>query len=486
MATIARMLTRLATAAAAALVLAVAGCGGAEGAGSGGEAAGIVPASAAVYVSINADVESDQWQQLLELVRRFPDHERLESQLLQSLSEEGVDWRQDVDPAFGPEVAIAVLQGNGDQPLVVGLPQPDDQAKFDALLQRGDEPSVKEEIDGWIVVSDTQAGLDAFRTAREDGTLADADAFKDAVDGLPGESLAVVYVGGEGARSLAGRLSRGAASGAQLGDFESFAAAITSSDDGFRLEGVARGVAEGDAGAPYTPELLDRVPAESLAVLSLKGQSAQFDRLRQSPALSQQLVEVERLLGVQLEQIAGLFQDEGVLYVRSAAPFPEATMYLRVADEAEAKRTLDTLAQKLASLVEGQVVVKQTTIEGTQATEIDAGPVSVYVAVRDGLLVLTSSPSGIRGAAGVDDSLADNEDFANAKDAAGLGDETSGFLYVDLDALVPLIEGFAGVAEQEVPPEVARNLEPLDAFVLYADRDGDEATVAGFLGIHQE
>jgi hypothetical protein len=479
------MLTRLSAAFVAALALAVTGCGGDEGggAGAGGSAAGIVPASTAVYVSVNADIDSDQWQQLLELIRKFPDHEKLEAAILEGLSDEGVDWRQDVEPALGPEVGIAVLL-SGDTPIVIGLTQPDDKAKLDQLLDQGDEPAVTDELEGWTLVAEKQSDLDAFRTAREGGTLDDDETFGNAVDGLPGDSLATVYVGGEGVKKLLEEVSQGAASADQLGEFESFAAAVTSEDDGLRLEGVVRGVGETEAGEPYTPELLERVPAGSLAVLSFKGASGQVDRLRQNPALSQQLVEIERFLGVKLEEIAALFEGEGVLYVRSAAPFPEGTLYLTVEDEAAAKQTLETLTGKIEELAEGQVTVKQTTIEGIAATEVDAGPVSVYFATQDGLLAVTTSPAGLRNLRSLERSIEDDDEFKRAKDASGLGDETSGFFYFDLDALGPLIEGFAGVADEELPPEVIANLRPLDSFVVFAERDGDEFTIAGFLGVH--
>jgi hypothetical protein len=367
---------------------------------------------------------------------------------------------------------------------VVGLTQPDDKAKLDKLLDQGNEPAVTDEIEGWTLVAEKQSDLDAFRTARETGTLGDDETFGNAVDGLPGDSLATVYVGGEGVKKLVEEVSQGAASADQLGEFESFAAAVTSEGDGLRLEGVVRGVGDGEAGEPYRPELLERVPAGSLAVLSFRGASGQVDRLRQNPALSQQLVEIERFLGVKLEEIAALFEGEGVLYVRSAAPFPEGTLYLTVEDEAAAKRTLGTLTGKLQELAEGQVTVKQTTIEGIAATEVDAGPVSVYFATSDGLLAVTTSPAGLRNLRSLERSIEDDDEFKRAKDASGLGDETSGFFYLDLDALGPLIEGFAGLADEGLPPEVIANLRPLDSFVVFAERDGDEFTVSGFLGIH--
>ncbi|MGH3093539.1 MAG: hypothetical protein ACRDOG_14600, partial [Gaiellaceae bacterium] len=85
-----------------ALVLAVAGCGGGTESGDvGGEAAGIVPAGVALYVTGNTDFEGEEWQAAEELVRKFPDGERGIQMLLEDLQEEeDVDFEADVKPAL--------------------------------------------------------------------------------------------------------------------------------------------------------------------------------------------------------------------------------------------------------------------------------------------------------------------------------------------------------------------------------------------------
>ncbi|MGH3132059.1 MAG: hypothetical protein ACRDNX_14695, partial [Gaiellaceae bacterium] len=70
-----------------------------------------------------------------------------------------------------------------------------------------------------------------------------------------------------------------------------------------------------------------------------------------------------------------------------------------------------------------------------------------------------------------------------ASEAAGLGDSTSGFVYVDLAEAVPLLEGFAGLAGEPLSPELSDNLEPLESVLVHASKDGNDIRFSGFLGV---
>jgi hypothetical protein len=62
-------------------------------------------------------------------------------------------------------------------------------------------------------------------------------------------------------------------------------------------------------------------------------------------------------------------------------------------------------------------------------------------------------------------------------------DETTGFLYVDLDQALLVLSGLMGFTGQGTPDWLDRNLEPLQSFVLYGERDGDVARLVGLLSI---
>jgi hypothetical protein len=60
-------------------------------------------------------------------------------------------------------------------------------------------------------------------------------------------------------------------------------------------------------------------------------------------------------------------------------------------------------------------------------------------------------------------------------------DETLGFVYVNLEGSVGLLDTLGVLADEE--PEVAANLEPLRYLVVHASGDGDETRFSGFLAI---
>jgi hypothetical protein len=124
-------------------------------------------------------------------------------------------------------------------------------------------------------------------------------------------------------------------------------------------------------------------------------------------------------------------------------------------------------------------------VGGEQVATVDIQGIRISYTTFDGLLVLTSGPTGIRDAREDGDKLSGDDRFTAAREAAGMGDETNGFLYVDLKDAIPLIESFAGLAGEQVPSEVSANLAPLESFLVYAAQDGDVLRFGGILGIEE-
>jgi hypothetical protein len=102
-----RRLGLLVTVLAFAFAFALAGCGGTTNPSSG--AADIVPASVALYVAINSDLSSSQWQTVNELANKFPDKQKAVDSIKQQLQKKGLDWERDLKPALGPEMDVVLL-----------------------------------------------------------------------------------------------------------------------------------------------------------------------------------------------------------------------------------------------------------------------------------------------------------------------------------------------------------------------------------------
>lgn len=443
------------------VALVAAACGGSAEKTSGGAAvsgvASAAPASAALFLELNADLESAQWQE----VKGLADDIRAGKGLFKDLYDqaaEGADWAA-VDAAFGPVLAIVALE---DGETVVVLTQPDDVEQLKTLLGEKGTPAVAREVGGWTAVAQKEADLDAYEAALGKGTLADDEAFAEAVGGLPEDVLVRVYAGGPGLgkalSSAAGDAGAGeGAAGDGLGGLgldpsaltgltgtgglKSLVVAVEAAGGALEVTGALEG--DKDAGEPYTPAFLERIPAGVIAAADWHGAASLLSDLRSDPDLGESIGQLETALGVTLDQLEPLVAGEGALYVRPGIALPEITVALEVADEAGALATLDGIVQRLAGLAEGKT--SETTVDGVTAKVLDLGLFKLTYAAVDGTLIATTGATGIadfRSTTG--DKLADDPGFAAAAEQAGLGETTSGFVYADVPKVVQLLNGLGG------------------------------------------
>lgn len=477
------------------LVLAT-GCGGGATGQAGGEAAGVVPADVALYLSVDTDFEGDQWQTASDLVGKFPDgSEALQDLLANFEQQEGLDFETDVKPALGPEVALVALDFEGNNFVV--LTQPPDRAKLQALLAKGQDPTVTAVVEGWTVVAERQEVIDRFEELRGQGMLSDSESFQDAIDGLESDSLVGVYVNGEAldeaARSDSDFSQAGLDAFLPDGRLPSIGGILRAEDQGARLDGralFAGDVTESGLVSPmFEAKLPDEVPADVLAYFSFNDLESQFSAFRDSlsgidPDVDRQLGQAEAFLGVSLEaDIAPLFAGEGAVYVRRGAPIPEITLLTTVDDEQKALGTLDDLVAGLRQFVPVQEPTR-IQIAGVEARQVAIQPpFSLFYAAFDGRLVLTTSRQGIVDLRDDGDRFADEEAFKNAADQAGLPGETTGWGYVNLEETLPLLLGFADAGDVGVPPEAQANIEPLRGLVFWGTAEDRTITFSLFLGV---
>jgi Protein of unknown function (DUF3352) len=466
-------------AALAGLVLAAAGCGGDDSAATGGAgAASIAPESAVLYATINTDLDSDQVNQLEELLAKFPDREKLFAEIQKSLAKDDLSWETDIKPALGETLDVVLLDfKNSDD--FVGILKPADEAKFETLLAESDEPTVSRKVDGWTVVADDEATLDRFETARSSGRLEDADAFSDAMDGLPEEALAKLYVNGAAATDAVNDAGGAAATGKNR--LKTVALALGAKSSGLKLDGAITSELEDDfaSSKPYESKLLEAAPEGAFAFISGNGYGKVEESLNRTPGTFDQFRE---MLGIDLEGVFKLLDGEFAFWVGRGAPIPELTFLAEAKDEAAAMAALDKLARLITSSEAG-AQTRTTEIDGVQAKQVVIEGFPITYAAFDGRVIVTSRPGAISDVREGGDSLADHEDFKAAKDDAGMGDATFGFIYLNVQELAALVEGFAGASGGEIPPEVARNLEPLGAFVFHGSGEPEDLKLSAFLSI---
>jgi uncharacterized protein DUF3352 len=455
-----RAMRRVAIAAvsAALCALVAAGCGGSSSGTATTVASGaeVAPADSIGFVALNTDRNSEQWKQGEALLKKFPLRDKLIEQLNQDLAKQGLDFERDVLPSLGPEVDVVFVDVAG-KPEAVGLTQPPNELVFEQLLAKSSEPLKHQRIGDWTAFSDKQAALDAVQNAKDhlDGT----DTFRDAMGELPDEANAKGYVNGtELAPTLRARSPQLA--NVPLDSIEWASAAISSQDDGWKLEGAWK--SKNGSAKTFSPTLLDRVPSGSLLVASFKGSDRTFAQLRNTPQGQQAMAQIQQLLGVGFDQLTRLTSDEGVLYVRKSVLIPEVTLILKQKDPRTATATLNTLASR-AALFLGARPVKANASGSIK--RLSFGNFAVYYGVDGANLVISDSLAAF----GRKPSSTIEQDpvFEKAKSASDMPDETSGFLFVNVQDAVPAIEGIAQLSGQPLPPEVSENLAPLQSFLVY-------------------
>ena len=451
-------------------LLLVAGCGGGAAVSTGSsadEVAGIVPASVPLLLAFETDPDSAQWQQASDLLDKFPGRERLLDSLQKELGEEGLDLDQDVIPALGDETYVALLDFEDEGGDVVGLTQPRDEAKLNALLRKSDEPLVTREADGWTLIAKSEAVLDRFTAGGQ--TLADAAWFDDAQQRVEEEGLVTLFANGQAINDAVRKaLPAGCELPASLANLEYAAGLLAAEDDGvrFKLAAAGQGVRELLQGE----SLLSHVPSGAFAYLGAAGFDSKLFNFQDQPGCNpaqNEVPDLGNILGVNAEGLSDLFTGGFAFYARGATIIPEATLLLSPKDEAKAVATLDKLAESLSAW--GNIEVKHRQVGDVDARSLTFGPVTVLYGSGAGKVVVTTSPAGFDALREQDHGLEHDDDFNAARDAAGVGDGDDVFVYLDLQELIQVAEALAGFANENIPPDVSANLEPLDSFLAWGD-----------------
>lgn len=465
-------------------VLALSACGGGSSGSSGGSdnassqvedsAANLVPDTTPIFIAVDTDLSSGQLKDADALLQKFPARAQLLRQIRTSAQRNGISLSK-LTHSIGPETDIAVL--NVKRGTAVGFTKPKDEAGFNTILESGTNPAVHAKIDGWTVFADEQADLDLVKTI--DAKLSDAQPFKDAMASLPDTAIAKAFVARSALKQgLTGLQQAASASNVALGFDKAdwVSAAAFSHDNGMELQIHAHGKQAVAGAKTFTSTFTDLIPSDALLAISFDGAGRQLKQIENGSV--PQVQQVEKALGVTLADLEELLAGEGALYVRAGNPIPEVTILAEESDEARAGRTIDRIVARVAR---GAVTPTQRTVDGVALQQLSLGPVSILYGTFDGKLVVTDNANAIRELKRTDDKLADSTTFKDAKDAAGLPDETAGWMYVNLKDAVPVIESLTELGGAKLPARIDANLRPLRSFVAYGTTEGDLTSAVLFL-----
>ncbi len=476
------------------LALLAAGCGGGGDAGGNAlpDGAEVTPENIPGFVSFNTDFDSEQWQRAQELFKRFPDAPLLLARIQRAFRAEGLDFERDIKPALGPELDLAWLdfQNGGDN--LVALTKPDDPAKLKALLAKGDEKMFSRELEGWTVIADTQELLARFEQGG--GSLADVDAFKEAMGSVDENSSVRGYVRGRDVQQAldVALEGSGAPPNVTTGAFrlESMALGAKAEERGVSFDGGIRIDPELKPEA-YKATLPGDLPKGALLYVSVNSLDDMLRTVlelvaKANPSLPEQIAQVEAAIGVTLEKdVYPLLANEAAVAVYPNRPIPTILFVLKTEgdDEKEASRLVDRITQIVT--LSGQAKTSLLDIEGADVHRLDftGQDFSLFITTHAGKTIVTNGMEAVRGVLGSGDKLDDDPLFNEAKDEAGMPDETTGFVYGNFEQGLPFVYAFAQSQGEVVPPALSRNTKPLKDTLFYTEADGKLLRIAGFLTI---
>jgi hypothetical protein len=522
--------------------LVAAGCGGDDSSGApAGETAGFVPASAPVYLEIDADTTSEQWQAVSALGEKFPDWPggSVDEILADALENADVDYEAEVKPVVGDTIAIAVptLETDGVDDVLSSATDPsslgdvaDDQDRFLFVAQIDDEEAARALVeresgspagehggvdyyendgdyaavwDGALVLAaeeeDLFASIDAHSAGGE-AVLSGQDKFNQTLEELSPEVLGQVYVD---LGAVVNQAAEGQAQLSQLGLDQvadaAFGASITAEEDGVRVRGAVVGaVIENQP--TFDPTLTENAPADTLVYYGFADLATQvrttleqvLDASENGDETRQQLegfsAQLQSLLGISLDDLIALTSGEHAVVVTPGGASLDipvtGALVLKVEDGARAESTLDALRNGLPALL--------STLGGGTAPEWRQVPVapgitgwqlplegdaSVVYAVDGDLAVVGLSPRAVAQVLAPQQPLASNEEFSEA--IAGAPSPLAGLAWVDIEGAVDLAEQSGAFADDPSQREAVRPLKNL----VFWTAGGETPTFEAFLRI---
>ncbi len=398
-------------------------------AGAADRAATMAPANTVVYANLYLQPSTGQQMNLSGLISRLPgfaDEAALDDkidQVVQNLlSMTGIDYRADVKPWLGDQVAVAawptgtdaleaatVILAETSDPEVASASlaslTADQGLTFTSETYEGVELQVGEGtayavVDGMVVVGN---GADAIHavidTSAAEESLATQPAFTDAMDGLP-DHLASFYVDLAGVAEASGTTT-------DLGGATTASAVLVAENDGLRLSGSAPlpSTAASPAADPVPQGTLSAwMPEQTLAEVTVFGLAGV---LEEALAVAGEVPEGEEVtssldtiralaafaLGVDLdEDVLPLLDAEVALAFGGIGPtaMPSGQLLLRPSDPEAATDTLRRVADRIGS---AGGTSSTETLDGIEITAISVpGTIDAAFGVVDGVVVIGLDP----------------------------------------------------------------------------------------------
>jgi hypothetical protein len=494
------------------------GCG--EDAAPVDTAVRLVPQEALVYLHLSTDGDRGAVERAGELAERFDAYEPQRDRLLRRLSgaDRPVDFGRDIEPWLGDEAAFALLDSGQATAGSLVLLEVEDRAAAERFLARNPRDGVVQEYKGtrtvrygqlatafvgrFLAIGQTPTVNAAIDRSREFGDSLDEQAvYRRATDQLAAGRVGHAYATADGLRRLLVPQGDVVGTAAALFDqpaLQGVALSLQPEDEGLRVvahSALDRRLRTG-AGAPlrpFAPALADDVPASALGYLGARGLSGAISRAFAAAVgssgqqgIGQALVN----LRTRLQQAAGqslerdllrLLRGEVALVITRSASVPSVSLVAQAEDEDRTAATLRRIEQPLArALTPRGEQAPRWVVEGGVRTLRLPGGAGISYQVRDGKLVLSTSPEGLRAVAGADEPLAESDTFETV--LADLPDEVGSLGFLDFNQLLELGEQ-TGLSQNQAYLAARDDLRRVRAVGIRSTGGEEETTAEIFLSI---
>jgi hypothetical protein len=418
--------------------------------GTGDVLAGVVPGDTDVYVTVYLDPSASQKLNLKRLVGAFPQLEGVEQGGVQQVVNgflssvgSGLSFESDVQPWLGSQVAFAGRIERGTNGAVL-IASKDDAAARRALAKfrkgpRGKRARWSEQSYQGVTISvgtlrsedrhqvvvlavvnhTVVVGSDAAFVRRVVDTatghgksLASSDVFGQAIDGLPGDRLALGYVYLPTAmagllRDVPGGASNVPGGAAALSLFRGMGVSISAEPDGISVDlHVSMDpskVPAGEGGPDAHPNpALDAVPRGAYGVYAFEGVNRNLQASLSQALLDPSLQKIERKLA--LSQAVAALTGDGAFEVGPGGRYPAGALLLGSSNDPAVGAFLGRLGDMLSGPLGGKgrnpswrsATYRGVKIRTLRVPALRKAGVAPSYAVADGLAVVASSPAELR------------------------------------------------------------------------------------------
>jgi len=444
-------------------------------------AARLAPADTAFYVNVYLQPSAGQQMNLSEVIGRFPgfaDDATLDDkvdQIVQNLlADAGIDYREQVKPWLGNQVAIAARPDGADpadaQPVIIAEVKDREAAAaaiadlaaeggtFTARSYEGVEIQVSDEtayafVDDMLAIGPNAEAIEGVIDVSLGGdALADRDDFRRTMAEMPADHLAAAFVD---ISAIAGAVE---AEG-QLEAVSTAGAVLVAEADGLRLsgsapfamEGVGESARAGFALGGEPSSLVDWMPGDTIAEVVVFGLRQTLEDAEAAAAgtpegeeLTSAIDTIRAIsafaLGIDIDAdlLPLLDREVGIALSGFEGELPSGQILLRPEDPAAAEASLANIAERLAGVGAETTTEEVAGVTVTVVSMPDVGDLAYTV--TNGIVVIGLGSDAVVAAVEAHDagtSLGQSEAYRRTFDVAGTraGNEA----WVDVGAMIELL-----------------------------------------------